>query len=437
MGASVSFESTQLAVIPGGEARLRLRVRNTGTVVDQFTFEGIGEAAPWMSFEPAQISLFPAMEDSVELVVRPPRDHTAASGPIPFAVRMVSQEDPEGSMVDEGTLHIESFDQRSIELMPRMSSGSRSARHEVAVDNHGNTTISPAFTAIDPDDLVDFEIKPTSLSIEPGLAGFAEVTVRPKQRFWRGEPRRLPFQLVAMEEGREPLAVDGVLLQKPILPRWFWKAVLAALLLLVLLFVLWRTVLRPSIESTARDSAEEAVAELAGDVEEINDRLDQAGIPPADPDGAPAPTPTTVPEPEPTVPPAPTTTVVDEIPPPSGQVSVLGDPIDFRLTAAVGAGGTATDTFVVPDAQVLSLTDFVLQNPTGSVGALRIRRNGNIVFESQMANFRDLDLHFVAPYQFDPGAQVVMELVCGTPGPGFTECSGAVSFAGFIASTAE
>lgn len=433
MGASASLESTQVDVVPGGETRVSLRVRNTGTVVDQFTFEAIGDAADWISFEPGQLSLFPAAEDSIEVVVRPPRDSSARTGAIPFAVRVVSQEDPAGSIVEEGSIVVGAFAERAMELLPRMSQGSRSGRHDIAIDNHGNASIAPALTAIDPDEQLIFELKPSSLVVEPGLAGFAELTVKPKQRFWRGEPKRLPFQIVAVEAGHEPMAVDGVFLQEPRLPRWFWKAVLAALALLLLLFILWQTVLKPSIESTARDTAEEVVAEaveeVATDVEGINERLDAAGIPPVDPD-APPPPPTTAP-PEPTVP--PTTVAPTEPTVPSDQISALGDPIDFRLTTAVGAGGSATDAFTVGEGQVLSITDFVLQNPTGSTGALRIRRNGNIILESQMANFRDLDFHFVAPFRFQPGDQVVVDLTCGTPGPGFDQCSAAVSFAGFIA----
>ena len=49
MGASASFEQSRLNVIPGEHTETQLRVRNTGSVVDEFTFEPIGFAAEWIT----------------------------------------------------------------------------------------------------------------------------------------------------------------------------------------------------------------------------------------------------------------------------------------------------------------------------------------------------------------------------------------------------
>nr|MCU0260059.1 hypothetical protein [Ilumatobacteraceae bacterium] len=378
MGASASFESSQVSVTPGGEDRLRMTVRNTGTVVDQFTFEPIGEAAAWFSFEPPQLSLFPSAEETVEIVIRAPRDSTAKSGAIPFAVKVSSQEDPEGSYVEEGTLHVGGFDGRGAELMPRMSSGSRKGEHQLAIDNTGNTTMAPAIAPYDPDGLLSFEVKPGSVTVEPGQAGFVEVVVRPNETFWRGQPVRKPFQVVLNEEGKEPIAVDGVFLQEPKLPKWFWKALLALLALLILLLVLWWTLLKPSIESTARDSAAEEVAAVQSSVAEIEQRLDEAGIPPAGGGGGGAPA-TTEPAVETTEPGVATTTTTlvpdTTVAPPTTveggteELFPLGTPTDFRLEVGAAPGATQSAAAApVPDGQVLSITDFVLQNPTGASG---------------------------------------------------------------------
>ncbi len=107
------------------------------------------------------------------------------------------------------------FDDRRLELLPTLSSSSRQGRHELAVDNHGNAPIRPAFVALDPEDQLRFEIDPSVLTVEPGAAGFTTVKVRPKQRFWRGQPKRLPFQIVAAEDGHDPVTTDGALLQQP------------------------------------------------------------------------------------------------------------------------------------------------------------------------------------------------------------------------------
>ena len=85
----------------------------------------------------------------------------------------------------------------------------------------------------------------------------------------------------------------------------------------------------------------------------------------------------------------------------------------------------------------LEITDIVFQNPTGALGGIIVRRSGQPLFEVQMANFRDLDYHFVAPYVFEGGENVEVVLLClkrGTLEPIITpvgSCKAAVSFAGF------
>ena len=59
MGASVTLTAPSIGVVPGGEATLELRLRNTGTVVDEFSLSVLGDAAGWASVEPPTISLFP------------------------------------------------------------------------------------------------------------------------------------------------------------------------------------------------------------------------------------------------------------------------------------------------------------------------------------------------------------------------------------------
>ncbi len=115
----------------------------------------------------------------------------------------------------------------------------------------------------------------------------------------------------------------------------------------------------------------------------------------------------------------------------SADLSPLGQPIDFRLALVVDPLATGLTSFTVPPGQVLSITDIVLQNPTGATGDLRIKRSGTTLFETQLANYRDLDFHFVSPYQFGPGATVDLEVICTVPGPGAGQCGASASFAGF------
>ena len=74
----------------------------------------------------------------------------------------------------------------------------------------------------------------------------------------------------------------------------------------------------------------------------------------------------------------------------------------------------------------------MLQNPNGDTGVVQIKRDGNIIMQSALENFRDLDLHFVAPYMFNPGSSLTMTVTCNTPGPpNPAGCAVSASFGGF------
>ena len=81
----------------------------------------------------------------------------------------------------------------------------------------------------------------------------------------------------------------------------------------------------------------------------------------------------------------------------------------------------------------VSLTDVVFQNPSGAVGNVALRRNGDVLLESELANFRDLDFHFVAPFVFPAGSTIDITVDCITPGPGATNCNVGATLLGFAA----
>src|SRR2546421_9889858 len=103
MGAAAGLEDSEVAVAPGIESEVELRVRNTGSVLDEFSFSPIGMAQGWISVEPASVSLFPGAEEEVRIRFRPPRLPTTLAGASPFAVKAVPREDPESTAVVQGT----------------------------------------------------------------------------------------------------------------------------------------------------------------------------------------------------------------------------------------------------------------------------------------------------------------------------------------------
>src|SRR3954463_4744903 len=252
MSASATIPPTPLHVEPGSEVSVFVQVRNTGEIVDQYTFEVLGEAAQWARLDPPELSLFPGAEGEIKVSFKPPREATTQSGEIPFGLKVVSKEDPEDSVVEEGLLEVGTYADLGAELLPRTSRGRLAGKHELAFDNRGNRRINAQLTAADPDNKLRFRFSPPALVSPPGTAVFAKVAVRPKRKFLWGRPKTYPFKVFIESEGETPIAVDGTIFQEQLIPKWSTALVAVA----GILILLWAFLLRPSIEDTATNAAD-------------------------------------------------------------------------------------------------------------------------------------------------------------------------------------
>ncbi len=385
-----------MSVVPGQQASCEVRLRNTGTVVDQFTVEVLGDAAAWTSAEPAQTSLFPNDEGVVTVTFAPPRTGEVVAGTVPFGVKASSQQDPESSVVEEGTVEVLPFAEISAELVPRTTRGRRGAVQEVALDNRGNSSITAHIVVADDGDQLLFDVDPPTVVAEADAASFSRIKLRPKKRFRSGPAQSRPFNVTVEPEGGVPIVLPATFLQEPTMPKWLPRALMGAAAVLLLLVLLWYALLRPTIKS----AAEEAVAEErttpstlvppdggGGDGDGDGDGGDGDG------DGG------------------------------GTQVSALGNAVDGRLFLTE----SGTRTFEVPPDRILQVTDIVLQNPNGDSGRLQIRRGDNVLLVVELSNFRDLDYHFVAPIVFTESQTLVMSAECTSE-----TCTPGMYFAGFF-----
>jgi hypothetical protein len=432
MGASASLERAEVAVAPGSEATVALRVRNNGSVVDQFTFEPVGPGALWIEVEPPTVSLFPGAEETVTVRFAPPRVPDIPPGPTPFGVKVLSREDPPGSVVEEGMVDVARFDQRSVELHPVLQRGKRRGTYELAVDNRGNAPIEVTLAGADPENVCRYDFAAPALIVEPGAAAIDKLRVVPARTFWRGTPKTHQFQVIVTEEGREPELLQGTFLQEAMLPPWILKAVLAVLAIALVLFILWQTLFKPRIESTARDAVAAPVSSLQEQVNELTTTT-AGGDEPAttagedggdggDGDGSGG-----------TEPGGGDGDGDGEGDGGGGDgefATTFGDPIDFVL----GSGSPTppgSQTFQQDFTGDFAMTDLVLQNPGGDVGTVQVTRGGTVLLDSSLNDFRTLDLHFVAPYMFGPDRPFQLVVNCVTPTNG-ANCPVTATFSGFI-----
>jgi hypothetical protein len=397
MGATATLGVKSASVQPGGEASCEIRIRNSGTVVDQFTLEVLGDAAGWAIVEPPSVSLFPGAEAVARIRFKPPKSPNIPARAIPFAVRVKSREDARASMVEEGIVEVGAFTDTFAELIPRTARGARRGRAQLALDNRGNVRINVRLTASDPDKKLNFAISPPGLVAEPGTASFAHIRLIPRQTFFTGPPKTLPYKVFVHQDGVTPQAVDGVMIQEGLLPKWLLPALIGLVALVLAATLLWFLVLRPTLASTAK----EAVATQAAQASSAAVRAETAAAavaagPQAAGGGG-----------------------------GSGPNPLGGDQVFGRITATEGADGSIAADPGKPFGY--TITDLVFENPSGSSGSVKLIRGENeVLFEMRLENFRDFDLHFVTPLKVVDGQKLTLR--CTNDGQG---CSAAVSYSGY------
>ncbi|GGS37479.1 hypothetical protein GCM10010171_35460 [Actinokineospora fastidiosa] len=427
MGATTTLAGRELAATPGETVVTTVRVHNSGPLVDQFSVDVVGEAREWTTVTPQVVNLMPGQEAEVEVAFAPPRSSQVLAGAVPFGVRVASREDPTGSRVEEGAVLVAPFTDLQLELVPKTSTCRRRARHQLVVDNAGNHPLSVELHPSDPEEQLKLSLDHAALTVEPGTSAFLKLKVRPYDRFLRGQDRRLPFQVTAVAPETPPVHANGTVVQQQLLPKWLLPALIALLVIAIALVTLWFTVLKPTLQSAAREAAVEAAEEKQA---EVAAKADNAAAQAADAqqkadaaqkaveDGGIAP---------------PKPSVVS----PGGVDISAGSTTDFRITASAPTAANPTDfaTFTADPApaadKTLVITDILLQNPRGDAGLLQLRRGDIVLLEVGLANFRDLDYHLVEPWTFDPGEQLVLAVSCEDPAT--DTCTPAASFSGRLA----
>jgi type II secretory pathway pseudopilin PulG len=438
MGATATLSASVLVVEPGQETSCVVNIRNAGRVVDQFSVDVVGEAGGWVSAEPPTVNVIPGETATVTVRFAPPRSSAVVAGQIPFGIRVFSSEDPGGSVVEEGTVEVLPFTEVTGEMVPAKVEASSKANFEVAVDNRGNHPVAVELSPSDPEDDLDFRLERSQLDLAPGTAAFVRMQVKPRKRFLRGQPQRHPFRVLVTAEGREAFPVEGTLVQRQLLPKWLLPLLAALLVVALAVVALWFTVLKPAVRSAAREAAVAQNQEIiqaaqqaggaAGEAKKDADQAKQnsekamqaAGLDPANPAADPA-------------------NPANPVKPAAGGATA-GDPTDFRVAAdaAIVADPKKFTEFpyTMPDpAKTLVITDLVFQNPRGDNGTVRLLRTANgqksVLLEVGLANFRDLDHHWLQAWRFLPGEKVVLAVSCQNPGDR-GNCSPSVSFSGRI-----
>jgi N-acetylneuraminic acid mutarotase len=223
-----------VAVEPGGEASLELKLRSNGSVVDSFTLEVLGPAARWTTVDPPTVSLFPGDEGRFQVRFRPPRSWTISAGILTVGFRAASSVEPGLAAVEECELHIAPFTAVTASMRPRTSRARMSARHQILVESASNTAVDVALSAQEVDGDPGLRVRPARLRLRPGRTARATLRVKPAYTIWFSQTQeRYSFEASAVPQGGEVINMPGSMRQSAVLPRGLMTLILLAVAVLV------------------------------------------------------------------------------------------------------------------------------------------------------------------------------------------------------------
>ncbi len=263
----VSLDVDRIAVEPGGQVSITIKIVNPGTIVEGYRVEVIGEGvSDWGEALPPEISVYPQQDASAVVVFSPPGGTGAPGGTWPFGVRVRSTEDADASAVVEGDLEIGKVFGLQAKLLPVNSTGRWRGRHVVQLSNWGNAPAKLRLTAANQDDALGFLIRPDVVELALGGTGTAMIWARTKKPTLRGTQTRHAFTVTgeqvdapAQQGPPSPYGgtpdrptVDGAFNQKPILTAGAVMA-LALLLLVVGGGVAWALTRPPPAQASFQE----------------------------------------------------------------------------------------------------------------------------------------------------------------------------------------
>lgn len=277
VAVGVSLEAATLEVEPGDDVTCRVRLRNRGSIVDQYRVVVVGPLAEWATCDPGIVNLLPDQEGEVTVRFAPPRASEPNAGAAPFEVHVTSTHDPSVAAVEHGVVDVAAFQHLAGELSPATIEARREGTARLSIGNRGNAPVRLALAGREPDERLDLDLVPSTLVCEPGTTATATLHARARSQPLIGSPSRHTLVVTATHEG-DPLETPalqkhGAFEHRPLIPRvpGAIAIVLASVLVLALVAV--------SLVSRPTDGDDVEVLSLVGlGVEEAEARLADGGL---------------------------------------------------------------------------------------------------------------------------------------------------------------
>jgi hypothetical protein len=164
-------------VSPGQAVRIKVSVRNVGTIVETYDLSVLGPARTWITVAPAEISLFPGDEGSAVVTIKPPRTPNMLAGRYEVAIKATSQVLWIERAVAEFSVTVAPYHQfKAVIARSTLELKTKTSTY-LQIVNEGNSATKFAVDVTDPDGVFEGHLDAPTYVLDPGQPAWLKVEV--------------------------------------------------------------------------------------------------------------------------------------------------------------------------------------------------------------------------------------------------------------------
>lgn len=164
-------------VVPGQAVRIKVSVRNVGTIVETYDLSVLGPARTWVSVAPSEISLFPGDEGTAVVTIKPPRTPNMLAGRYEVAIKATSQVLWAERAVAEFSVTVAPYHQfKAVIARSTLELKTKTSTY-LQIVNEGNSSTKFSVDVTDPDGVFQGTLDAPTYVLDPGQPAWLKVEV--------------------------------------------------------------------------------------------------------------------------------------------------------------------------------------------------------------------------------------------------------------------
>lgn len=209
----VAVSPQSFLVAPGDTAEATVTLRNLGQTVDQLTLSVEMLDPEWYSLPISSVALFPNDQDSLKILLQPPKKAETKPGSSPFRIKVVSQENPEEEATVDLAIELRVLPGIELDISPPSITGWKGV-YDVQVNNPSDAEAKVRLSASDAGGKLRYKLQPQDLTVASGGRETATLVVRLGWLSFLGGDKEFDFRVrAAIAEAEEAKTIDGQLVR--------------------------------------------------------------------------------------------------------------------------------------------------------------------------------------------------------------------------------